>query len=376
MRRLLPAILALFIAAPASAQSFHSVDAVVERGIRRGIYPGAVVVIGNRDSVLHARGYGHLTWSRSSPVPTPDSTLFDLASLTKVVATTSAAMVLVEEGRLGLDRPIAEYLPGYGGNGRERITVRMLLDHTSGLRPFLRFYEAPDRGSAIEMLYAVEPQWLPGAAVQYSDLNALLLGMVVEAASGEQLERFVEGRVFEPLEMTQTGFLPSRTEARRTAPSSRYYGMPVAGRASDPNTAIFGGVAGHAGLFSTGMDLARYARMWLGKGMVPGGERVLAGATINTFLTGGTEAGARLLGWDRPDRSNDDPGTFGLLVSTSTYGHTGWTGTQMWIDPERNLYVVFLTNRSFQPRARRSLTALSDVRATLADTVVRVMGRM
>lgn len=368
--------MALLAAAPLRAQSFGGVDEVVERGIRKGIYPGAVVVIGNRDSILLARGYGHLTWSGSSPVPVPDSTLFDLASLTKVVATTSAAMLLVEDGRLRLDARVAEYLPRFIGNGRERVTVRMLLDHTSGLRPFLRLYDASSEHGATNLLLAEEPEWQPGTAVQYSDLNAMLLGMVVESVSGEPLDRFLEDRVFAPLGMTQTGFLPSLALARRAAPSWLYHGMPVAGRASDPNVAIFGGVAGHAGLFSTGMDLARYARMWLEKGALPGGETLYAGATIDTFLTGGAEAGSRLLGWDRPDRSTDDPGTFGLLVSSSTYGHTGWSGTQIWIDPERNLYVVFLTNRSFQPRVRRSLTALGDVRARLADTVVKVMGRM
>lgn len=375
MKRLLALVLVCLSAAtPAAAQRFAAVDSIVLRGIRRGVYPGAVVVIGNRDGVMHARGYGHLTWSSRSARPSPDSTLFDLASLTKVVATTSAAMRLVEEGALELDAPVSRYLPRYRGSGRERITVRMLLEHTSGLRPFLPFYRAPSRDSAASLLYAEAPRELPGRTVEYSDLNAILLGLVVEQVSGERLDRFAEREIFEPLGMELTGFHPKGRRARQAAPSVVFRGQAVPGKASDPNVERFSGVAGHAGLFSTGADLARYAATWLGGGVAPDGATFVRPETVADFLTPGEISGGRPLGWDRPDRTTDDPGTFGLLVSETTYGHTGWTGTQLWIDPARGLYVVFLTNRSFQPRARRSMAALKDVRAQLADTIVRSVG--
>ncbi len=373
-RRPLVVLMLACLAAPVAAQQFAAVDSIVLRGIRRGVYPGAVVVIGNRDGIIRARGYGHLTWSARSPRPSPDSTLFDLASLTKVVATTGAAMRLVERGTLELDAPVMRYLPQYHGDGRERITIRMLLEHTSGLRPFLPFYRAPDRDGAVALLYAERPSRAPGQTVEYSDLNAILLGLVVEQVSGEPLDRFVKQEVFAPLGMDLTGYHPTGRQARLAAPSVIHRGQPVPGKASDPNVERFGGVAGHAGLFSTGADLARYAETWLRRGISPDGATFVQPETVADFLTPGEMPGGRPLGWDRPDRSADDPGTFGLLVSETTYGHTGWTGTQLWIDPARGLYVVFLTNRSFEPRSRRSMAALKDVRAELADTIVRSVG--
>ncbi|MGI8818592.1 MAG: serine hydrolase domain-containing protein, partial [Gemmatimonadales bacterium] len=171
---------ALALGAPLRAQSLAEVDAIVRQGIRQMVYPGAVVVIGRRDSVLYARGYGHFTWSPSSPVPSPDSTLWDIASITKVMGTTSAAMRLVDTRRLSLDAPVRQYLPQFAGGPKDRVTVRMLLDHTSGLRSYVPFFkQARTRDAAKALLYAEPLVRQPGNSAVYSDLNAILMGLVL-----------------------------------------------------------------------------------------------------------------------------------------------------------------------------------------------------
>src|ERR687890_637923 len=192
-----------------SAQAFDEVDNAVRDGITRGIYPGAVVVIGRRDSILYARGYGHFTWKATTPVPSPDSTLWDIASITKVVGTASGVMRLVDAGRLDLDAPVRRYLPRFSGGVKDQVTVRMLLDHTSGLRSYAPFFKrARSRAQAIELLYAERPTRTPGDLPVYSDLNAMLLGLMVETFSGMPLDRFVAREVFEPLELGQTTYHP------------------------------------------------------------------------------------------------------------------------------------------------------------------------
>lgn len=360
-------------APPAGAQSYAELDAVVRQGIRQGIYPGAVVVVGRRDSVLYARGYGRFTWSPASPVPTPDSTMWDIASITKVVGTASAAMRLVDTGRLSLDAPVRRYLPRFAGGAKDRVTVRMLLDHTSGLRSYVPlFSEGRTREEAIDRLYAEPLIGTPGVGPRYSDLNAILLGLLIESVSGMSLERFAAREVFEPLGLSQTTFSPSAALRRRTVPTALWRGTPIAGQVNDPNAAVLGGAAGHAGLFSTGMDLARYAQMWLRNGAGPQGAWV-SPATIRRFLERGTNSGSRLLGWDTAEHGGKEPSVFGTLISDAGYGHTGFTGTEMWIDPARDLFLVFLTNRTFDPRPRNSQLALRRVRASLSDAAIRLV---
>ncbi len=349
----------------------------MRRGIRRGIYPGAVVVVGRRDTVLYARGFGHLTWSVRSPVPRADSTLWDLASLTKVVATTSAVMRLVEQGRIDLDAPVRTYLPRFSGGGREAVTVRMLLDHTSGLRSYLPLYRlATTREQAMDLIYAEPLSREPGSAAEYSDLNALLVGFLIEAVTGEPLDHVVRREVLEPLHLGSTTYHPPAAWLRRTAPSGLDRGHKVRrGAVNDLNAALFGGVAGHAGLFSTGRDLARYAQMWLRHGKA-GGTQWVSDSVLDRFLVRGDHSGTRLLGWDTPDTTGEDPSVFGRLASDAAYGHTGWTGTELWIDPANNLFLVFLTNRSFEPRSRHnSIRELRVVRADLSDAVQRLVPR-
>jgi CubicO group peptidase (beta-lactamase class C family) len=361
-------------AAPAAAQTYAQVDRAVQAGIREGLYPGAVVVIGRRDSILYSRGYGHFTWNPASRVPEPDSTLWDIASITKVVATASSAMRLVDRGELDLDAPVGRYLPRFSGGLKNRVTVRMLLDHTSGLKSYAPIYKRAggSRSRMISLLYAQPLMRPPGDSAEYSDFNAMLMGLVVESISRTTLDRFADTAVFDPLGMTETRFrLPARLK-QRTVPSGMWRGEPVPGDVNDQNAAAFGGVAGHAGVFSTGTDLARFAEVWLRDGLGPMGPWV-SPATLRQFLTKGPRSGTRLLGWDSPELNGEEPSIFGTLISPSAYGHTGFTGTELWIDPVRDLFLVFLTNRAFDPKTRDSLKGLKVVRTELSDAAIRLV---
>jgi CubicO group peptidase (beta-lactamase class C family) len=370
----------LVAAVPAMSQSsspFAPVDAAVVSGIHRGLYPGAVVVIGRRDSIMYARGYGHFTWDPSSPTPRQDSTLWDLASISKVVGTAAAVMRLVDTGRVDLDAPVRRYLPRFSGGAKNRVTVRMLLDHTSGLRSYEPFYRrAHSRKRMINLLYAESLARTPGDSAVYSDLNAMLLGLLVEQVSGMPLDRFVAQEVFGPLGLRQTMYRPPSSVLSRVVPAGMWRGQPVPGEIHDQNARLFDGVAGHAGVFSTGLDLARFAQMWLRDGRTERGSAWVKAATVQQFLSRGPKSGPRLLGWDTPERPTAnaaDPSVFGSLVSSSAYGHTGFTGTELWVDPVHDLFLVFLTNRTLDPKVPDSAKALRVIRAELSDAVVRLV---
>jgi serine-type D-Ala-D-Ala carboxypeptidase len=351
------------------ALDFSRVDAAVVEGIRKGIYPGAVVVIGTSERILHAERYGRFTWSPRSPRPRSDSTLWDLASLTKVIGTTGSVLRLVDRGDMELDAPVRRYLPGFAGGAKDRVTIRMLLNHTSGMRPYLPLYRtASSREMAVTQVLADTLIRPPGDTAVYSDLNAIVLGLALEAVTGMPLDSVVQREVLDPLAMRQTLFRPRPSLWERTAPSGLFNRAPVAGLVNDRNAVTLGGAAGHAGLFGTGQDLARYAQAWLSEGELPDGGRWVRAETLREFLIPSRRAGSRLLGWDSPDTEpKHDTSVFGSMLSPLAYGHTGWTGTEIWIDPARDLFVVFLTNRSFDPRARNSLVALRDVRAKVSD---------
>jgi CubicO group peptidase (beta-lactamase class C family) len=353
------------------------VDAAVQEGIDSGVYPAAVVVIGRHDSLLYARGYGSLTWSPEAAPPDPDSTLWDIASLTKVVATASSAMRLADAGRLDLDSPVVRYLPRFRGGRKPGVSVRMLLDHTSGLPPYRPLYRlARTRSRAIELLYRTPLARPPGDSAVYSDLNAMMLGLVVEKVAGRPLAQVAEAEVFQLLEMRRTLFHPPARLTRWVAPSGLHRGRPVRGRVNDENAVRLGGAAGHAGLFSTGADLARYAQAWLRQGTTPGDGGVwVSPEMLRRFLIPGARSGSRLLGWDTRDPLSSDtaPSVFGMRTSAATYGHTGWTGTELWIDPLRDLFLVFLTNRSFDPRSAHSTEKLKLIRARVSDATASLV---
>jgi CubicO group peptidase (beta-lactamase class C family) len=353
-----------------SALRYQKAALEVEWGIRQGVYPGAVLVVGRHDTVLFAEGFGRLTWARGAALPSPEHTYWDLASLTKVVATASTAMVLVDRGRLSLDAPVSKYLPAFAGAGKDRVTVRMLLNHTSGLPAWLPLSRAAHTPAAAMELVLREPlRRTPGTVAEYSDLNGILLGEVVAAVGGEPLDRLAADEVFGPLGMGSTVFAPALPPTGSVAPSRRVGCCAARGRVDDDNAFVLGGVAGHAGLFSTGMDLAHFAQAWLREGRTAQGRWARA-ATIREFVHPSNASGTRALGWDTAGPRGTEVSVYGSQARATTYGHTGWTGTMVWVDPSRDLFCVFLTNRSLQPHTRRSIALLRGIRSALSDAVI------
>jgi CubicO group peptidase (beta-lactamase class C family) len=354
------------------AFSASTFDPLVLEGIRSLVYPGAALVIGTRDSILFAKAYGRFTWSARSVAVSVDSTLWDLASLTKVVATTPALMLLVERGKVDLDAPAARYLPEFDAPGTAAITVRHLLTHTSGLRGTLPLRDAPDSAAALLMVLKTTPIAAPGARVVYSDLNAILLGEIVRRVSGAPLDEFVTREVYAPLSLAdQMVFRPARRLERRIAPTGIWRGHAIAGVVNDPNAAKLGGVAGHAGAFGTAMGVARFAQFMLREG-----SPVLQPETVRRFTAIAVPArrgtSARTLGWEALP-TGEDVSSAGRLLGPRSYGHTGWTGTSVWIDPDRRLFVLLLTNRSYSQAggARGTFTVLKEVRGRVADAAAR-----
>ncbi len=348
-----------------SAERLAEVNNAVTRGIRAGAFPGASVFVGRQGYAVVDEGFGHLTWSRKSPLVVPDRTIYDLASLTKVIATTTAIMVLYDEGKVRLDDPVYKYLPAFSGGLKDRVTVRMLLEHRSGLpadRELWRTAHSPAQARA--QVLATHLYSRPGARYVYSDLGADVLGFIVEAVSGETLDRFVAEHVFDPLGMHDTEFRPEKALDDRIAPTEPWSrrGYPLQGQVNDDNAEALGGVAGHAGLFSTASDLAIFAQMMLNGGTY-NGVRIVADSTVKLFTTRAPHAGTRALGWD----TCDGEGSCGDYMGSDAYGHTGFTGTSIWIDPDRQMFVILLTNRVYDPRVRYSMKAIADVRADLAD---------
>ena len=346
-----------------SATRLRVIDHVVGRGITAGGYPGAAVVVGRKGAAVWQKGFGRLDWNKKSPKVSATQTIYDLASLTKVVATTTAIMILYDEGKVELDAPVRTYLPAFTGGLKDQVTVRELLEHRSGLpadRPLWRLAETP--AEARELVIETPLDYAPGTQYVYSDLGADLLAFIVEAVTDTTLDVFTRVHVFKPLGMDHTFFRPADSLKERTAPTevTPPRGYPIQGEVHDENAYALGGVAGHAGLFSTASDLAIFAQMILNGGEY-NGARIVADSTVQLFTT--RAAGSRALGWAMADGQWGS----GRYLSDDSFGHVGYTGTSLWIDPDRKMFVILLTNRVHAPRALRPGKVIEDVRADLSD---------
>lgn len=338
-----------------SLERLEIIDRVVQEGIRVGGYPGAAVLVGRQGAAVWRKGFGTLGWEFNSPAVTADESIYDLASLTKVVATTTAAMILYDEGRLPLDAKVVDFVPGFVGRWKDDVTIRHLLTHRSGLpagRDLWRVARSPEEGK--EAVLTTKLRFHPGSTFVYSDLGADVLGWVIESIAGVPLDQFVQQRVYAPLGMQHTFFLPNDSLRARIAPTIGQ------GTVHDENAQVLGGVAGHAGLFSTADDLAVFAQMMLNGGIYDD-VRIVSDSTVALFTR--RAAGSRALGWEVAEGRHGA----GEYLSSSAYGHVGFTGTSLWIDPERNMFVILLTNRVHDARVKRPSTVIADIRADLAD---------
>jgi CubicO group peptidase (beta-lactamase class C family) len=339
-------------------------------------FPGAYAIVGDSRGILLSAGVGRLDWT-DSPRPGP-STLWDLASLTKVIATTTVAAQLVDRGVLDLDRAVQAYLPEWVGPGKERVTTRHLLTHTSGLpafRPYDQQTQNPD--SLAGLLFATELERAPGERMVYSDIGAFVLGRVVERVGGARLDALAERGVFRPLAMQRTMFRPPRGMRPHVAPTEidTLRGGLVHGVVHDERAYYLGGVAAHAGLFGSAADLARFAMMMLQGGQL-GQARILDSTTIARFTAYAEPSSSnRALGWQKPDREGirdqfPSASWAGSRMTPAAFGHTGFTGTSIAIDPQLDVFIVLLSNRVNPTRDNPRISA---VRRAVADAVVGVM---
>jgi uncharacterized protein YbbC (DUF1343 family)/CubicO group peptidase (beta-lactamase class C family) len=371
----------LFFRTVGSAQEsgFSRIDALVQEAIAAKRTPGAVVVVGQGERTLYEKAFG----SRAvAPAVEPMSvdTVFDVASLTKVVATTTAVMTLIEDGRLRLNDPVAVHIPGFERYGKGNISIRHLLTHVSGLRPDVDLHPWTGYETAIELAKDEVPTAAPNETFVYSDINFFLLGHIVSRITGEPLDAYTKRVVFDPLGMKETGFNPPQSLLPRIAPTERCAGPdpgtpckrpdapPLRGVVHDPTARRMGGVAGHAGLFSTARDLQRFARMLVNGGQLDG-VRVLSAASVRAMTSPQTPPGMRAVrgfGWDIDTQFSSNRGD---LFPIGSFGHTGFTGTSIWVDPASGGWVIFLSNR-VHPDATGDVTPLRSRVATVAAAAI------
>jgi len=366
-------LLAVAAAAPAAQQAidpgrFNQIQPVVEQAIRDRKLPGAVVLIGRGDEVVYQKAIGNRAVEPSVEPMTAD-TIFDVASVTKVVATTTSVMKLMEEGRIRLTDRVSSFISGFERHNKTDITVRHLLTHTSGLRPDLDLAD-PWSGydKAIELAIDEVPTSAPGERFVYSDINFLLLGEIVRRVSDMPLDQYAAQNIFTPLGMKDTGFRPAGSLLPRIAPTEKVDGQMLRGVVHDPTSRRMGGVAGHAGLFSTAADLSIFCRMLLDGGRY-NGVRVLSPLTVAKMTspaTGSGDPNVRGLGWDIDSSYSSNRGE---LLPVGSYGHTGFTGTSLWIDPLTREFVVFLSNR-VHPDGKGDVTPLRAKVATIAASAI------
>ncbi|KAB2924740.1 MAG: serine hydrolase [Bacteroidetes bacterium] len=353
------------------AQRLKRVDSIMTQAVADSAFPGGVLLVAKDGIVVHEQAYGRHTYEPGArPVRTDD--IFDMASVTKVLSTTSAMMRLVEEGRLSLNDPVAKYLPAFAQNGKERITLYNLMVHNSGLQAWRKYYEfCGEPKCVLDSIFAAPLVYPTGDSTVYSDLGLITVGKVIEKVTGMALDRYVDSVFFRPLGMRTTMYNPPSSLMERIIPTEvdsvwKRTNVAVHGRVHDENAATLGGVSGHAGLFSTASDVVKMLQMELNGGTY-GGRRYLAPETIARFTAQQSERSSRGIGWD----TRADGRSFtGQYFSPKTFLHTGFTGTSVAADPERKLIVVLLTNRVHPTRNNNKL---SRVRPAVHDAVVEAL---
>ncbi len=359
-------------------ERFRTGYLILEEAIAGRAFPGASFGVLLGDEIVAADGIGNFTYDSGSPEVT-SSTIYDLASLTKVLATTSMAMLLYQAGKLALDCPIVDWLPGFAqdegpGGPRSRVTVRMLLAHSSGLPGYARLFETSrDGGALFAGCLRLPLEAAPGERAEYSDPGFILLGRILEQIAGESLDCFCAREVFTPLSMQSTRFRPPASWAAWVPPTQEdltFRHRIVQGEVQDENCFVLGGVSGHAGLFSNSLDPLLFARSLFGRSAEPSKDLapLFARETVRLFTSRAElpPGSSRALGWDTPSA----PSSSGRFFSRRSAGHLGYSGTSLWIDFERQLAVVLLTNRTWPHRESQ---AIRQIRPAFHDAIMSGM---
>lgn len=354
-----------------AAIDFAAARSVLEQAVRQRAFPGASWGV-LRQGAVTLGAAGRFTWEPGSPAVLPE-TIYDLASVSKVVATTAAAMLLVDRGLLHLDARLGDILPGFvigmePGSGKERVTLRMLLAHTSGVLGYAPlFRDFPTSDALLRAILRLPLEAKPGERTDYSDFGFILLGKVIEVLTGEPLDIFCVREIFLPLGMASTGFRPAPARRASIPPTENdltFRARVIQGEVQDEHAFVLGGVAGHAGLFSSAEDLLRFARCLLDHGRTPDGHPLFQPATVEHFAA--RQPSGRALGWDVPT----PPSSSGQFFGPRSIGHLGYSGCSLWLDPDRNLAVVLLTNRTWPDRSSEAIRAL---RPAFHDAVVEAL---
>jgi len=353
---------------------FRSAFGILENGIAARAFPACSIAVTFRGELVAHKAVGRFTYDPASPEVTTGS-IFDLASLTKVVATTAMAMILYERGLLDLEAPVTAIVPEFAGGSddsdsrRREITLRMLLAHSSGLPTYEKlFLRAKTREDLLQAAFTTPLAAAPGARAEYSDIGFIILGVVLERLADESLDVFCQREVFGPLGMTHTTFNPANTLKNSVPPTSddrTFRQRIIQGEVQDENASILGGIAPHAGLFSTAEDLAIFAHA-----MLNGGYPILRSSTVELFSRreSAPEGTSRALGWDTPSA----PSQSGKYFLPRSFGHLGYTGTSLWIEPARQLSISFLTNRTWPDCENQ---AIKQVRPAFHDAVIEALGK-
>ncbi len=354
------------------AAPLHRIDSLMRASIEQRMFPSATVAVGRAGVLVKQDAYGYHTYDLETPV-TPGS-VYDLASLTKVIATTTAAMILYEDGRLDLDARVVEYLPGFGQNDKGEVTIRHLLTHSSGLPAYHAYHRMGllTREAILDSIMAEHLTFEPGTQYTYSDLGMITLWQVIEEITGQYFAEYTEQHIFEPLGMDNTGFRPIDGSDSFVVPTEiddTFRNKLVQGEVHDETAYILGGTSGHAGLFSTVEDLSTFAYMLLNEGYIYD-VQFLDLETIELFTTqaGGVEGSTRALGWDT--RSQEGYSSAGDLFGPNSFGHTGFTGTSIWMDPDAELFAILLTNAVYPTREEASVTGVRPKFADLAHRAI------
>ena len=352
-----------------TSKTFSKTDSLIEKAIADSAFPGAVLLVSKDGDILHEKAYGNFTYESSSSKVTTN-TIFDLASVSKAVGTTTAAMMLIDKGELNLDDKVIMYLPEFNNNGKENITIRNLLVHNSGLAPFKKYYDVYSTAEeVINDIMNLAPEQEPGSKYVYSDLGMIALQKVIEKISGKSLDRFLADNLFNPLGMTSTMYNPPpelKDSCMPTELDDFWRMRQLQGEVHDERAYMLNGVAGHAGLFSTARDIAKFLQMILQKGYYQG-RQYIKPETVEMFTTKQSDQSTRGLGWDTKSPEGSSSGQY---FNLSSYGHTGYTGTSVWTDPTKNLYVILLTNRVYPTRNNNKI---SKVRPLIHDAIYQAV---
>ena len=366
----------------AQDERFRSAFGILEKAIGARAFPGCSLAAAFRGELVAHKAFGRFTYDPASPEVTTAS-LFDLASLTKVVATTAMAMILYERGLVDLEAPVSAIVPKFGGGldndpRRREVTLRMLLTHSSGLPAYEKlFLRAQAREGLLQAAFATELTAEPGTQAEYSDIGFIVLGVILERLADEPLNAFCQREIFGPLGMTRTAFNPTLALKQFIPPTSddrTFRHRIIQGEVQDENASVLGGIAGHAGLFSTAEDLAIFAHS-----MLSGGYPMLRPETVELFSRreSSPKGTSRALGWDTPSSSSSLPlplplpSQSGKYFSSRSFGHLGYTGTSLWIDPDRQLSITLLTNRTWPDCTNQ---AIKQVRPAFHDAMIEALG--